>query len=239
MILRKGFAMSRALRTRVAGIFGIAAGWVWGGIPEPDAILYGTANVNGVAARQQDDVLIVARLANGQEVGRYNFADCNADSVNDTCERSCANPGCSGVTACGTARDTNPADGLLDDCPGNQYALKIRNESVPPGLTPAGNAALLNPANPTVARIFIRQADKAERFARNFMISERGKIRNMLLAALDSFTYAIFRDCLRGPGAPPPGGSCTAEEFNGADFEEDGDVDLRDFAFVQNNFVQD
>jgi len=238
MILRKGFAMSRTLGTWIVGTLGIAAGLVWAGIPEPDAILYGAANVNGVAARQQDDVLIVARLANGQEVGRYNFADCNADGVRDNCERSCSNSGCSGVTGCGTARDTNPADGLLDDCPGNQYVLKIRNESLPPGLTPLTNAAPLNPANPTAVRIFIRQANQAERFVRDFLVSERGKIRNLALAALDVLAHAVFADCLSGPARPSQGGSCTSDEFTAADYDEDGDVDLRDFAFVQNRFVQ-
>ena len=126
------------------------------GIPEPDAILYGTATVNGVPAHQQEAVVLVARLASGQEIGRFDFADCNADGVRDVCERSCSNPGCTGVTGCGTARDNSPADGLLDDCPGNLYALKVRCESTPDGVPPSGTAAVLNPSNPAIVRILMQ-----------------------------------------------------------------------------------
>jgi len=229
--------MSRLIAFSVIVHVIAAVGRVTAAIPEPDAVLYGTARIRGVPVVQRNDVMIVARLGSGQEIGRYNFADCNNDGVRDTCELSCANPGCSGVTGCGTGRDTNPADGLLDDCPGNLYVLKIRSESVPSGLTASGNAAVLNPANPTVVRVFIQQAEMVERFVRNFLISERGKIRNIAVTALSLFAHAGLADCVAGPATPSKGGSCSTEEFNAADYDEDGDVDLRDYAFVQNHFV--
>jgi hypothetical protein len=215
----------------------MAPGWVWAGIPEPDAVLYGTASVNGVPARQQDPVVLVARLETGQEIGRYDFADCNADGVRDLCERSCSNPGCTGVAGCGTARDTSPADGLLDDCPGNLYALRVRNESTPDGVAPSGHAAVLNPSNPTSVRILMRINSGPERFVRNLLISERGKIRQIALSVLNLFAYRGLSQCLSGPIGASPGGSCDPGLFNAADYDEDGDVDLHDYAFIQNHVV--
>lgn len=144
------------------------------GIPEPDAVVYGTLTVNGQPAEQQDDYAVLARLGTGEEIGRYDFSDCNADGVRDVCELSCANAGCTGVTGCGTARDTDPADGLLDDCPGNLFALKIRCESVPAGLTPSGNAAVLNPTTPPVVQILVKRGDEPEVLALNLPITDRG-----------------------------------------------------------------
>ena len=54
-----------------------------GGIPEPDALLYGGASINGVAVQQQQDVSVIARTALGVEVGRYDFFDCNANVLLD------------------------------------------------------------------------------------------------------------------------------------------------------------
>ncbi|MEK6674905.1 MAG: hypothetical protein AABZ47_04530 [Planctomycetota bacterium] len=207
------------------------------GIPEPDAILYGTATVNGVPAHQQEAVVLVARLASGQEIGRFDFADCNADGVRDVCERSCSNPGCTGVTGCGTARDNSPADGLLDDCPGNLYALKVRCESTPDGVPPSGTAAVLNPSNPAIVRILMQTGSGPEKFVRNLLISERGKIQRIALSVLNLFAFRDFTSCRSGPGGSSPGGSCTAELFTASDYDEDGDVDLRDLAFLQNEFV--
>lgn len=229
--------MSRVLNTWVVSIFGLASSWAWAGIPEPDAVLYGTASVNGVPARQQDAVVLVARLASGQETGRFNFADCNANGVRDVCELSCQSPGCTGVPGCGTARDTSPADGLLDDCPGNLYALKVRCESTPDGEAPSGQAAVLNPSNPTTVRILMQSDGGPEKFVRNFLISERGKIRRIALSVLNLFAFRDFAACRNGPGGIAPGGLCTSELFSASDLDEDSDVDLRDYAFLQNMFA--
>jgi len=230
--------MSRASSTwLVVSIGGIASSWVWAGIPEPDAVLYGTASVNGVPARQQDPVVLVARLDSGQEIGRFDFADCNADGVRDACELSCLSPGCTGVAGCGTARDTSPVDGLLDDCPGNLYALKVRCESTPDGVAPSGQAAVLNPSNPTAVRILMQTGGGPEKFVHDLLISERGRIRNIALSVLNLFAFRDFASYRSGPGGSSPGGSCTAEFFTASDYDDDGDVDLRDFAFLQNQFV--
>lgn len=230
--------MSRITRTWIISFCGISSGLLLaGGIPEPDGVLYGTAIVNGVPARQQDPVVLVARLESGQEVGRFDFADCNADGVRDTCELSCAAAGCLGVSGCGTARDTSPADGLLDDCPGNLYALKVRCESTPDGIEPSGSAAVLNPADPKTVRVFMAVAGAPEKFVRNLLIDARGKIRNIALSILNRFAYRDFQRCQSGPGGASPGGACAPEFFTAADYDEDGDADLRDYAFIQNNFV--
>jgi len=207
------------------------------GIPEPDVVLYGNANVHGLAAHQQDSVKLVARLVSGHEIGRFDFADCNADGVLDSCELSCQNPGCIGVTGCGTARDASPQDGLLDDCPGNLYALKVRCESTPDGVSASSNAAVLNPSNPTVVHIFMQVGADPEKFVRDLVISERGKIRRIALSILDLFAFTSFDTCRSGPVGNPPGGSCSAELFAASDYDEDGDVDLRDYAFIQLHFA--
>ncbi len=207
------------------------------GIPEPDAVLYGTASVNGAPVQQQHPVVLVAVLDTGQEIGRYDFADCNADGVRDACELSCATQGCSGVSGCGTARDTAPPIGQLDDCPGNLYALKVRTESTPDGVAPSGNAVVLDFANPRTVRILMQQGTNPAQFVRNLLINERGKIRQLALSVLNRFAFRDYAKCQRGPAVTTPGGSCSAELFAGADYDEDGDVDLRDYAFVQNHFV--
>jgi hypothetical protein len=224
--------------TSVCSIVVVAtAGLTIAGIPEPDAVMYGSVALSGVAVHQRDAVVVRARLINGQEIGRFDFGDCNGDGVRDSCEVSCGNPGCTGVAGCGTVRDTSPADGLLDDCPGHLYALRIRTESITSGVPPSGNAAILNPSNPTVVRILMQVGGGPERYVRNLLISERGKIRNIALSILNRFTFGQFADCVGGPGRPSPGGSCNAEQFIAADYSDDGDADLRDYAFLQNQFV--
>lgn len=229
--------MSRTLGIWFIGVLGLASGWVWAGIPEPDAVLYGPALVSGVAVQQRSAVVLVTRLPSGQEIGRFDFGDCNADGVRDACELSCAAPSCSGVSGCGSARDTSPADGLLDDCAGNLYVLKTRTESTPEGIAPSGTAAVLDPSDPTVVGIFMAVAGGPEKFVRNLRVDERGKIRNIALSVLDRFAYRDFRSCQAGPEGVSPGGSCATEFFAAADYDEDGDADLRDFSFIQNNLV--
>ncbi len=223
--------------TSVVSVVSLLPGLVSAAIPEPDAVLYGPAFVNGVAVQQRSSVVLVTRLPGGQEIGRFDFGDCNADGVRDACELSCAAPGCSGVAGCGTARDTSPADGLLDDCAGHLYVLKTRVESTPDGLAPSGNAAVLNPVNPSSVNIFMAVAGGAEKFVRSQRIDERGKIRNLALSILNRFAFRDFQRCQSGPEDSIPGGGCAGEFFYAADYDEDGDVDLRDYAFIQNHFV--
>lgn len=206
-------------------------------IPEPDVILYGSALVNGVPAVQRDAVLLIARLPSGQEIGRFDFADCNGNGVHDACELSCQAPGCSGVVGCGTARDASPADGLLDDCPGNLYSLRVRCEATPAGVTASGMAAVLDPSNPTAVRVFMQIGTGPEQYVRDLLISERGKIRRLAASILNLFAFRDLAQCQGGPGASATGGSCSAESFLAADYDDDGDVDLRDYAFMQCHLV--
>jgi hypothetical protein len=217
----------------------LGLGWATAAIPEPDAVLYGPALVNGVPAQQRSAVVLISRLPSGREIGRFDFGDCNADGVRDACELSCSAPGCAGVTGCGTARDASPADGLLDDCPGNLYVLKTRVESTPDGLAPTGNAAVLNTANPTSVNIFMAVAGLSEKFVRSLRIDERGKIRNVVLSILDLRAFRDFQRCQSGPGNASIPVGCSGESATAADYNEDGGVDLRDFAFIQNQIVRD
>lgn len=230
--------MMRTIGVVAAGVVVWCSSAAWAGIPEPDAILYGTVLVQGAPVVQQSDVVIVARLDSGQEIGRYNFADCNADGVRDTCELSCQAPGCLGVPGCGTAVDTNPADGLLDDCPGNLFALKIRCESAPDGVAASGEAAVLDPANPTSVHILLQANGGPEKFARDLQITDRGIIRQITLSELNLAAFSTFGACDGGPSADSPGGVCSDVLFATADYDGDGDVDLRDYAFIQSHLVE-
>lgn len=230
--------MLRTMGAVVTGVVVCCSSAASAGIPEPDAILYGTALVNGAPVAQQNDVVIVARLDSGQEIGRYNFADCNADGVRDACELSCQAPGCLGIPGCGTATDINPVDGLLDDCPGNLYALKIRCESTPDGVTPSGQAAILDPTHPTSVHILLQTNGEPEKFARDLQITDRGIIRQVTLSELNLAMFGSFASCIGGPSDPLPGGTCSDLLFATADYDGDGDVDLRDYAVVQIHFVE-
>ncbi len=221
----------------VLAIIGLGVGWATAAIPEPDAVLFGPALVSGVQVQQRSAVVLVTRLPSGREIGRFDFGDCNADGVRDVCELSCTAPGCSGVAGCGTARDTSPADGLLDDCADSLYVLKTRIESTPDGISPSGNAAVLNVANPTSVNVFMSVAGGAEKFVRSLRIDERGKIRNLVMSILDRFAFREFQKCLDGPGNSSHAAACPSESSTAADYDEDRDVDLRDFAFIQNHFV--
>jgi len=203
---KRDFMSASAFKHAVIA-FGITAVWVVAAIPEPDAVLYGTAFVNGTSAVQQDAIVLVARLSTGQEIGRFDFDDCNADGVRDTCERSCSAPGCSGVPGCGTARDTSPADGKLDDCPGDLFVLKVKCESTPPGVVASGLAAVLNPASPTVVKIFMASAGGPEELVRHLVISERGIIRQLAMRVLDLFAHRDVARCMGGPDGASPGGA--------------------------------
>ena len=229
---------------RIIGSLAISIGALWpgtasAGIPEPDVIIFGGVTLSAIPVQQRDAVVVRARLAGGPEIGRYDFGDCNADGVRDACELSCANPGCTGVAGCGTARDTSPADGLLDNCPGHLYVLKIRCESTPNGVPPSGNAAVLNPSNPTIVHISAQMGNGPEMYIRDLLISERGRIQEIALSILNLFTLNKIAACCSGPDGVPPGGSCDAAQFVAVDYDDDGDVDLADYAFLQNQFVDE
>jgi hypothetical protein len=117
------------------------------GIPEPDAILYGTITIDGQVQTAEDDVTVIARvdvdrppLGNfpgeedtaGQEVGRYHMGD--------------------SATA------------------GDLYVLRIRLESLVDGSVQSENAAVVG----QTAQIFLRQGTAPEEHALDFLISDRG-----------------------------------------------------------------
>ena len=49
----------------------------------------------------------------------------------------------------------------------------------------------------------------------------------------DLYDYAVFADCMNGPGVSTPPGACTQQQFDKADLQGDADVDLQDFAYFQ------
>lgn len=238
---------------RVAYIvwFGLLAELARGGIPEPDAVLYGPAAIGGILITQADPVAVIARLTNVPEpVGIYRFGepppsncvggtpsnDCNQNCIEDACDISCEAPGCSNVVGCGSSKDVHPSasgDGLPDECPGDNYVLRIRLEHVLPGETQSPNAARIG----QTANIYLQYKSGPEMFVRSVMISARGMLRNVALYTLDLFAYAEFQPCLGGPESDFSPGSCTDEGFSTADYDQDGDADLKDFFVFQSAFI--
>ncbi|HNO77103.1 MAG TPA: DNRLRE domain-containing protein [Phycisphaerae bacterium] len=54
---------------------------------------------------------------------------------------------------------------------------------------------------------------------------------------VDSDDFAVFAECLAGPGVLTPPGGCSPGDFTDADQDSDGDVDLDDFALLQLEFT--
>ena len=54
---------------------------------------------------------------------------------------------------------------------------------------------------------------------------------------VDLTDHAITADCLSGPESDVSQGVCSLEEFDLSDTDDDGDVDLRDVAAIQNAFT--
>jgi hypothetical protein len=53
--------------------------------------------------------------------------------------------------------------------------------------------------------------------------------------AIDLADFALYAACIAGPGVSTPPPTCTAEQFERADWDQDGDVDLADFPTMQQN----
>ncbi len=54
---------------------------------------------------------------------------------------------------------------------------------------------------------------------------------------IDLADHKVLRACLVGPGASSPPKGCSAEQFEAADMDGDGDVDFKDFATFQKSFA--
>lgn len=135
-----------------------AAAPVLGGIPEPDAILYGTVSYDTFVVTASDNVSIIARVnvdrpptgnfpgpedSVQQEVGRYQMGD-----------EPAASGQCSG-----------------DDC----YALHVRLESLSDGATQSTTAALVGQN----ATIYVQAGAGPEANSGfTFALTERGKVQN-------------------------------------------------------------
>ena len=78
-MIAKEVMMSRTIAVGIISFCWMSSNGAFAAIPEPDAVLYGPALVNGVAAQQRSSVVLVTRLPGGQEIGRFDFGDCNAD----------------------------------------------------------------------------------------------------------------------------------------------------------------
>jgi hypothetical protein len=219
----------------------------WGGIPEPDAILYGSARIQGVDVQRNHPVSVIARLADpGGAEWTYRFDDalpndCNRNGIPDVCDLDCECP-CTpnpqaGISCpppgCGMSKDVNPQDGIPDECPGDNFVLRIRLEHLLPGETQSPDVALIG----QTLDIYLQKKGGPEMFVRSVLISTRGMLRNLALATLDLFTFAEGLSCFAGPGATSIPGGCSPGVFDAMDFDLDGDADLKDFMVFQNSFV--
>lgn len=54
---------------------------------------------------------------------------------------------------------------------------------------------------------------------------------------VDLGDHAILAPCFGGPGTTAAPVDCTDQEFESSDTDEDGDVDMRDFAVIQERFT--
>ena len=53
---------------------------------------------------------------------------------------------------------------------------------------------------------------------------------------IDLADHSLLSACFGGPGATTPPSGCTTQQFEAADIDGDSDVDLKDFAVVQQAF---
>jgi hypothetical protein len=95
----------------------------------------------------------------------------------------------------------------------------------------------VNSADPPVVQIFIKDGNNPEQLVREFTVSERGKIKNFTAQPLDLSAYRGLANCLGGPALSDPPKSCDSEAYHSADYDENNNVDLRDYAFIQNSIV--
>ena len=193
---RAGAALALSIAATVASV-GLA------GVPQPDAIFYGTVTINGQVITAADNVTVIGRVSGGPEpVGRYRMGE--------------------GGTA------------------GDNYVLRVRLEAPVSG----------SPQNPNAARLeqelqfFVKLGSNPEILATTAILTAAGmlELRNLSISVLpancvadgvvDLADHQAFTDCMTAPGGKL-GPACAC-----ADVEGDGDVDLRDWRWLQSGFSE-
>lgn len=172
------------------------------GVPQPDAIFYGSVTINGRLITALDDVVVVGRV-NGrpQFVGRYRMGE--------------------GGTA------------------GDNYVLRVRLEAPVTGMRQSPNAARLGED----VQLYVVQGSNPEVLAATISLTAPGMLRQRDLSvsvlpancvadgAVDLADHQAFKNCLTAPDVP------ATPECSCADVDGDGDVDLRDWAWMQAGFT--
>jgi len=121
---------------------------------------------------------------------------------------------------------------------GDRYLLRVRLESLQPGLTRTGNAALVG----DTVKVLVKRGSEAEALAGEFVITDRGEVLEQNLSAVtaldvdgdgdsDLGDFGRFQVCFTGPNAGPPAPGCSL-----ADRDHDSDVDAADYALVAQSF---
>lgn len=233
------------------------------GIPQPDAIFYGSVTINGQPITASDDVSVVGRVAGLPEpVGRYRMGDglsilalsanCDADGVIGLADhqvfKNCVTaPGQPAEPNCACADVDGDGDVDLRDWKGLQsgfgtagdhYVLRVRLEAPVTGSPQSPNAARLGQG----LLLYVKQENNPEILATSVSLTSLGILQrvdlsiSVLLAncvadgVINLADHQAVSNCVTGPGGPAtPGCSC-------ADVDGDGDVDLRDWKWLQSGF---
>lgn len=171
------------------------------GVPQPDAIFYGSVTINGRVMTASDNVSVIGRVPGiSQPVGRYRMGE--------------------GGTA------------------GDNYVLRVRLEAPVTGSPQSPNAARLEQG----LLLYVKQGSNPEVFATGVSLTAPGMLqqRDLSISVLpancvadgvvDLADHQAFKNCMTAPG------DTAVPECSCADVEGDGDVDLRDWAWLQNGF---
>lgn len=172
------------------------------GVPQPDAIFYGSVTINSRVMTASDNVSVIGRVPGiSQPVGRYRMGE--------------------GGTA------------------GDNYVLRVRLEASVSGSPRSPNAARLGQS----LRLYVKQGSNPEVFATGVSLTAPGMLqqRDLSISVLpancvadgvvDLADHQEFKNCMTAPG------DTAASECSCADVEGDGDVDLRDWGWLQNGFT--
>ena len=194
--------VSRRVRTALALFLVLTVVTVGlAGVPQPDAIFYGSVTINGRVMTASDNVSVIGRVSGvSQPVGRYRMGE--------------------GGTA------------------GNNYVLRVRLEAPVTGSPQSPNAARLEQS----LLLFVKQGSNPEVLAAGVPLTAPGMLQLLDLSisvlpancvadgVVDLADHQAFKNCMTAPG------DTAVPECSCADVEGDGDVDLRDWAWLQNGF---
>ncbi len=176
-------------------------------IPEPDVVLYGTVTSNGIQLARGDSLAVIART-----------------QINGTMEE---------IGRHELATPCINTNGPL--CAGDNYLLTIRVQSLIDGTTQDTSVALVGQtAEISVVRGSAGQVVDSIVIARGTITNQNYVLEEVLGDCNESWTLGLddlscMNNCLMGPNTP------AAQNCTAVDVDDDGDVDLSDFAAIQQN----